>query len=819
MVTVMPSLVTLRRWLAAIRAAAVLGSFVPLQPAVAVRPAAVVRSSAKRRGTAIRSAVAALAFAAVAPVMTAVPAGAQRVDERVTQAALGTWVHGVTDEIAEREVGEAGVPALIRLLADPSFPRRDNVVAFLGHLGGADATRALVRFLESPPASLTLPQEDRALLLAPQALGQIARRRDPAAADILLDITEHGSNGGVLALAASRAPNPAAMRDDLLEMALRGLGQSGDARARGRLQAVAAGQIRPAATGRDLRGAAAVALEILESLDGGGPPQPPPAGPPLDGEGGAAVAPVAAAGGAAVNAVADEVAFLADAVSDTTHSRVNDSRLTYANHPAVTSPMTDARLDQILAAASLRMGKSDFAEDVACCAGVTRSGTQKTFGSAGDGLDVIDNSTELNSVLNNTIARVKVVRVINYCGGTGTNIIGCAWVGGNGMALVRYGDVGNEGALWAHEYGHNVGLGHNTDSRYIMYGCLCGNNFGVSASECNLFHTPSGGAGASLVDGGACTDADADQVQDGVDNCPGAPNYNQLDSDGDGVGDVCEGGCGNGVIDGTEECDGSAFGGATCSSEGFDGGTLTCTPSCLIETASCTDCGDGVREGSEQCDGADLGGASCGAQGCTTGAPTCGLDCTVSYASCGGCPVCDHDGVCETEEVCGTCGSDCVSSAGAFCGNGVCEPTIGEDCLSCAADCAGAQGGKPSSRYCCGDGAGSNPVTCSDSRCTQGARECSNVPASPSCCGDLACGGIENSFNCALDCGPPPACAPTETSCTNGVDDDCDSFLDCADSNCSASSSCAPVCRPKNSSCTSSSQCCSNRCKGSGVCA
>ena len=58
------------------------------------------------------------------------------------------------------------------------------------------------------------------------------------------------------------------------------------------------------------------------------------------------------------------------------------------------------------------------------------------------------------------------------------------------MALVRYGDVGNEGALWAHEYGHNVGLGHNTDSRYIMYGCLCGNNYGLSASECNLYHTP-----------------------------------------------------------------------------------------------------------------------------------------------------------------------------------------------------------------------------------------------------------------------------------------------------------------------------------------
>ena len=163
------------------------------------------------------------------------------------------------------------MPTLIQLLADPTFPRRDNVVAFLAHLGGPDATRALVRFLQAPPAALTLPQEDRALLLAPQALGQIARRRDPAAVDVLLEMTEHGANGALLAAAASRAPNPASMRDDLLEMAMRGLGHSGDPRARVRLQAIAARQIRPAVVGRDLRGAASESLRILDGLDAGPP--------------------------------------------------------------------------------------------------------------------------------------------------------------------------------------------------------------------------------------------------------------------------------------------------------------------------------------------------------------------------------------------------------------------------------------------------------------------------------------------------------------------------------------------------------------------
>ena len=215
----------------------------------------------------LRRVVGVLGGALCLMVPTAAPAPGETLEARVAAAVRGTWVHGVTDAIAEREVGEAGVPVLVRLLADPAFDRRDNVVAFLAHLGGPDATRALVGFLESPPAPLTIPEEERALLLAPQALGQIARRRDPAAADLLLEMTEDGSNGAVLTKAAARASDPAAMRDDLLQMALRGLGYSGDPRARARLEAVAAGRVRPVADGRDLRPAATVALEILDDLE------------------------------------------------------------------------------------------------------------------------------------------------------------------------------------------------------------------------------------------------------------------------------------------------------------------------------------------------------------------------------------------------------------------------------------------------------------------------------------------------------------------------------------------------------------------------
>jgi Tol biopolymer transport system component len=59
----------------------------------------------------------------------------------------------------------------------------------------------------------------------------------------------------------------------------------------------------------------------------------------------------------------------------------------------------------------------------------------------------------------------------------------------------------------------------------------------------------------------ASPDTDGDGVPDQLDNCPLVPNSDQTDTDGDGVGDACDQQtCGDGVIEGTEECDGTALG-------------------------------------------------------------------------------------------------------------------------------------------------------------------------------------------------------------------------------------------------------------------
>jgi hypothetical protein len=103
--------------------------------------------------------------------------------------------------------------------------------------------------------------------------------------------------------------------------------------------------------------------------------------------------------------------------------------------------------------------------------------------------------------------------------------------------------------------------------------------------------------------------------------------------------------CGDGKIEPSEECDGTNLNGATCETAGFAKGTLGCAPGCTFDTSGCVrstvpGCGNGVREGVEGCDGADIGGATCaslgfnggGTLGCTTGCAfdTSGCACNVA---------------------------------------------------------------------------------------------------------------------------------------------------------------------------------------------
>ncbi|MCL2822702.1 MAG: hypothetical protein FWD57_01800, partial [Polyangiaceae bacterium] len=107
--------------------------------------------------------------------------------------------------------------------------------------------------------------------------------------------------------------------------------------------------------------------------------------------------------------------------------------------------------------------------------------------------------------------------------------------------------------------------------------------------------------------------------------------------------------CGNGVLDPGEDCDGTAFGPQTCNSRGFGLGDVKCTDGCMYDFSECTNCGTGVVDDiREQCDGMDLNGQSCATQGRTGGSLGCDSDCRFDFSACTTC----NDGVIEGDEQC-----------------------------------------------------------------------------------------------------------------------------------------------------------------------
>ena len=152
---------------------------------------------------------------------------------------------------------------------------------------------------------------------------------------------------------------------------------------------------------------------------------------------------------------------------------------------------------------------------------------------------------------------------------------------------------------------------------------------------------------------------------------------------------------------------------------------------------------------------------------------------------------CDNDGFCEAGEDAWNCSNDCSEVGGAFCGNGLCEVGDGENCLTCAVDCAGEQTGGGDD-YCCGNG-GTNPIGCgidaTDARCIDGddQRFCRLSPRLVASCGDHLCEGQETVVSCAQDCSVP-FCEATEITdeltCGDGIDNDCDGAIDASDTDC-----------------------------------
>jgi len=143
--------------------------------------------------------------------------------------------------------------------------------------------------------------------------------------------------------------------------------------------------------------------------------------------------------------------------------------------------------------------------------------------------------------------------------------------------------------------------------------------------------------------------------------------------------------CGDNVKNGTDECDGTDFGTATCQSLGFDGGTLSCSGSCTIATTGCFyNCGNGSIDTGEDCDGSNLNGTACTDLGFDSGTLSCSSSCTFVTSQC----------VTET------------------CGNGSID--TGEDC----------DGSNLNGKTCQSLGFDSGTLSCSSTSCTFNTTQC-----------------------------------------------------------------------------------------------
>jgi len=314
--------------------------------------------------------------------------------------------------------------------------------------------------------------------------------------------------------------------------------------------------------------------------------------------------------------------------------------------------------------------------------------------------------------------------------------------------------------------------------------------------------------------GGCTTLNDAANIETKVDVCVA-----------DMVGDLA---CGNGVIDGDEQCDdGNTTSGDGCSSScqnecGPDGSVCATDSQCC--SLSCSGgacvagsvCGDGVVSGPEQCDDGNV----VSGDGCSS---TCQIECSGLGAACSAsaqcCTLNCFMGACAAAAVCG----NSVVEAGEQCDDGNvvsgdgCSSTCQSECASLGAACAmdaqccslSCASGVCVTVAVCGDGVMAGAETCDDGNNVNGD-------------GCSATCQVENGYTCT---GSPSTCTAI---CSDGIvtgGEQCDDGNLTSGDGCDAScvvevgyqctgspSICVPLCLSPGTSCTTGSECCSTIC-------
>jgi Papain family cysteine protease/Kelch motif len=187
---------------------------------------------------------------------------------------------------------------------------------------------------------------------------------------------------------------------------------------------------------------------------------------------------------------------------------------------------------------------------------------------------------------------------LNPSGAIGLPAPGDPGNGGHAIMLTSYDDaVQTFGFVnsWGTGFGQQ-GYGTLTYAYLAQYstGGVALQSLGFKGSKCSADYCSTNG----LQPGSYCDGTTAVQCEM-VGGCIQVLNQTTCTS-------ACSGGqctgptCGNGMINPGEQCDGANLGGATCESQGFSGGSLSCTSTCTFDTAGC--CNNACsQQGATQC--------------------------------------------------------------------------------------------------------------------------------------------------------------------------------------------------------------------------
>lgn len=257
---------------------------------------------------------------------------------------------------------------------------------------------------------------------------------------------------------------------------------------------------------------------------------------------------------------------------------------------------------------------------------------------------------------------------------------------------------------------------------------------------------------------------------------------------GTGTGIITiEAACGDGTVQGGEECDGTNLNGQNCITLGYEFGALSCNADCTYNTSLCFSCGDGSIDGEEECEGTNLNGNTCVTLGYDGGTLSCGDNCRFDTSQCYMC----GDGIVVSGEACddgGTasgdgCSSTCQVESGWDCTGipSVCSPVCGDSvvvggevCDSNSQSCTtgGYAGTQACNSQCSGWDACQATESCGDGT-INGPEECDGTSLANKTCSDFGFmfGNLACSAGCLFDTSGCSQPSPYDINGPEGVPD------------------------------------------------